>query len=131
MQCNTEPRHALQKQIPYTTHTPPRQVASLRAIGVAAAALTSLTPKGQRDLPADGAGWVHNNIIVVHFRKAGQLAYQLAVTKQSHTLPAVAHRFRRCTHVHATPAGGGLRLMFCTPEKVANSKRFVSKLEKL
>ncbi len=27
--------------------------------------------------------------------------------------------------------GGSLCLIFCTPEKVANSKRFVAKLEKL
>lgn len=30
-----------------------------------------------------------------------------------------------------TTSGGALRLMFCTPEKVASSKRFLSKLEKL
>jgi len=61
-----------------------QQVHSLTSTGIAAASLTSLSPK----------------------EEVNSIYSQMA-------------------------PGGPLRLMFCTPEKVANSKRFLAKLEKL
>lgn len=113
-----------------------RQVRSLQALGVAAEALTSLTPKEEvnsiyaRMAPGGGP--------LVLLTQSARLP-EADSTSLGRVRQSCDRSTRLCPHASCTaraaaarlPPGGGLRLMYCTPEKIANSKRFLAKLEKL
>lgn len=102
------------------------QVLGLSELGVQAAALTSLTSKEEAASISKQAGTGSKAAVSLWQPRPRLLfANRSRSATPTHTwatsLPSV------CMQVEEAGGSGGLRLLYCTPEKVASSKRFFTK----